>query len=63
MSALHQLDADEVLAIRENVQSAKTSQDGPPSRCLPEGLCVEIEKLLELLELEIRNQDKPSPES
>lgn len=63
LSALHQLDADEVLAIRGNLQSARSVADGPPRRCLPESLCLEIETLLELLELEMRLQEQSDSEN
>ncbi|MGB3470865.1 MAG: hypothetical protein WBA51_08595 [Erythrobacter sp.] len=54
-NAVLQLDADEVLALRENLQAAITYYDGPPARKVPETLCAEIDQLLRLIELDIRS--------
>ena len=56
---LIQLDADEILAVRENLQSASRLSDGPPARRIPEGLCSEIDQLLRLLEEEVRRAQEP----
>ena len=61
MSALSQLDPNEVLAVRENLESAKVHMPGPPARVVPEGLCDETVKLLTLLELEIRIRQMQPP--
>lgn len=48
------LDPDEIFATRENLEAAIRVGDGPASRRIPEGLCIEIEQLLYLLELAAR---------
>jgi len=63
LKSLLQLDADEILATRENLDCARPITGGPPARCVPENLCTEISILLELIELEIRDQDKKRSEN
>lgn len=48
------LNADEVFAVRENLEAAARLADGPSARRIPEAMCVEIEQLLRLLELAVR---------
>lgn len=62
-TTLLQLDPDEVLAVRENLEASIYIDGGPPSRRVPETLCVEIEKLIKLMELEIRKQARTPSES
>ncbi len=50
------LDPDEIFATRENLEAAIRVIGGPASRRLPESLCVEIEQLLYLLELAVRQR-------
>lgn len=54
MSNLGALEPDELLAIRENLESCRRSTAGPASRVVPESLCVELEQCLKLLEAEVR---------
>lgn len=56
------LDPDEIFATRDNLEAAVRENYGPASRRLPESLCVEIEKLLYLLELAVR-QRRDFPEN
>jgi len=58
LDALSQLDADEVLAVRENLESARKIPDGPKARCVPESLCIEIDGLLRLIELAVRYKQR-----
>lgn len=53
-SVLSQLDADELLAMRENLQAAAQLDYGPPGRRVPVSLCIEMEKVLQLMALETR---------
>jgi hypothetical protein len=48
------LDANEILAVRENLESATRLDGGPCARRIPESMCVEIDQLLYLLELGVR---------
>ena len=60
--AIVQLDPDEVLALRENLEAAISLYDGPHARRVPETLCAEIDQLLRLVELDLRTaNNKPSP--
>lgn len=52
------LDADEILAVRENLQAAARLADGPPARRVPESMCDEIDQLLQILELLTRKQNE-----
>ena len=61
-SAIAQLDPDEVLALRENLEAAIFLYDGPRARRVPETLCAEIDQLLRLIELDLRvANNEPSP--
>ncbi|MEP2735457.1 MAG: hypothetical protein ABJP34_04090 [Erythrobacter sp.] len=48
------LDADEILAVRENMEAAVRLKGGPDARRIPERLCGEVEQLLYFLELAVR---------
>lgn len=50
------LDPDEIFATRENLEAAMRVNEGPVSRRIPESLCIEIDKLLYLLELAVRQR-------
>lgn len=50
------LDPDEILATRENLESASRIEIGPEARRIPESLCTEIAQLLYLLELAVRQK-------
>ena len=52
------LDADEILAVRENLEAALRIAGGPPARRIPETMCKEIQQLLYLLELAVRRQQE-----
>lgn len=55
ISYLVGLDADEIAATRENLQSSAMLVDGgPPGRRVPQSLCTEIEKSLHYFELAVR---------
>ena len=53
-SAIVQLDADEILALRENLEASIALYDGPPGRRVPESLCAELDQLLHLVEMDLR---------
>jgi len=52
--AIASLDADELLAMIENISRCRHGVDGPPNRIVPESLCEEVEALLILLEHAVR---------
>lgn len=52
------LDVSEILAARENLESASRLRDGPAARRIPESMCVEIGQLLYLLELAVRRHQE-----
>jgi hypothetical protein len=54
------LDPDEILAVTENLQQSSKLTSGPAARRVSETLCVEIEKLLVLLELEVKQSQMPA---
>lgn len=52
------LDISEILAARENLESALRLRDGPAARRIPESMCIEIGQLLYLLELAVRRHQE-----
>ncbi|MEP2608556.1 MAG: hypothetical protein ABJH57_01915 [Cyclobacteriaceae bacterium] len=54
------LDADEIFAARDNLEAAVRLRTGPKARRIPEGLCVEVDQLLYLLELAVRKSQEIS---
>lgn len=52
------LDADVLLAVRENMEAAPRLADGPSARRIPETMCLEIEQVLRLRELTVRQQSE-----
>lgn len=54
------LDADEIAATRENLESAAVLQSGPAGKRVPLSLCTEIEKMLYYFELAVRSANKPT---
>jgi hypothetical protein len=54
------LDADEIFATRENLEAAIRISEGPAARRIPESLCIEIDQLLYLLELAVRQKQEVS---
>lgn len=57
INTLLQLDADELLAMRENLESCLPIESGPKARRVPETLCEEIQTLLLVVEGSLRDMD------
>ena len=47
-------DLDDIFALRDNLETCRKAEVGPPGRFVPESMCIEIDRILELYESGMR---------